>query len=656
YTATFTAGANPGNASVRVDTSAFQDEAGNANDTASNLALTITQTSNTPPKAVNDNATTKVGEAVTVDVLKNDSDADGDTLTITSATLANPAQGRADIVGNQIRFTPAAGVNGDVAIAYTVTDGKGGSANATLTVTVDDKLPPPTFTKGEGTDHGSVTITPHETALSMEGRYQQTPTLSSPFKIFRNSVDEPWQFDAGTDKKLLVLNPETGAVTLVAGVVMGGGKVTASNSRGAETSTDNATADIAPDGKYLVSIIGDNSVTEGLGAKYYVILNKPATEEVRINAKVRYVGSADASDFEVEGAAFKFAAGERIKDVSLNTSLRFDRSIKKVTDPYEGDENYKMELTFEGLSSLAGSASTTSNWTANKKHEFVETVIIDRLPYYEPLVQVVNQGEVSISAQAGAEKLSIRYENEQGQQQAIVLANVDKARNLWEAENPLPTDVVLHDSYVVLSAKAVKDGSVVTAFHSSSDGAKTGESITATAGNNPSPKIISGTTGADGDDILIAPDVDPADYATLLAPPRYEAYQELDARAELLLGQSANDVPLMLDGKAGNDILISLNSADTLRGGDGLDTFVFITDEKASLTADKILDFHAGMDKIFLLGGQREITNARFDEGTQTLHYQSGQGADMYHHSIVIQADHGNPLLAYDVEKAVIIL
>ena len=67
-------------------------------------------------------------------VLANDSDPDGDTLTISAVTP--PANGSAVIVGGQVRYTPTIGYLGPDSFTYTITDGQGGSATATVRVTV----------------------------------------------------------------------------------------------------------------------------------------------------------------------------------------------------------------------------------------------------------------------------------------------------------------------------------------------------------------------------------------------------------------------------------------------------------------------------------------------------------------------------------------
>jgi hypothetical protein len=72
--------------------------------------------------------------SVLIDVLANDSDPDGDPLTITE--VSDPANGTTAIEANQIRFTPDAGFSGETSFTYVISDGRGGTSSATVTVTV----------------------------------------------------------------------------------------------------------------------------------------------------------------------------------------------------------------------------------------------------------------------------------------------------------------------------------------------------------------------------------------------------------------------------------------------------------------------------------------------------------------------------------------
>ncbi|EGR3258504.1 TPA: tandem-95 repeat protein [Vibrio parahaemolyticus] len=98
---------------------------------------------NDAPVAKNDISTTQEDTAVTIDVLSNDTDVDGDKLSIQSATVPE-AQGKVEIVDGKLVFTPAENFNGDAEITYIVTDGQL-TDEAKVTVTVNPVNDAPTI-------------------------------------------------------------------------------------------------------------------------------------------------------------------------------------------------------------------------------------------------------------------------------------------------------------------------------------------------------------------------------------------------------------------------------------------------------------------------------------------------------------------------------
>ena len=109
------------------------------------ILTTTTSGVNQPPNAVNDAASTGINTAVTISVLANDSDADGDTLAITAFESPTPQGGTAVVDNNgtpantgddRIVYTPAPGFDGSDSFGYTISDGNGGSDTATVTVLV----------------------------------------------------------------------------------------------------------------------------------------------------------------------------------------------------------------------------------------------------------------------------------------------------------------------------------------------------------------------------------------------------------------------------------------------------------------------------------------------------------------------------------------
>ncbi|EJC6865042.1 tandem-95 repeat protein, partial [Vibrio parahaemolyticus] len=96
---------------------------------------------NDAPVAKDDIATTQEDTAVTIDVLPNDSDVDGDKLSIESASVPKE-QGTVEVVNGKLVFTPAENFNGDAEITYTVTDGQlTDEAKVTVTVNPVDDAP-----------------------------------------------------------------------------------------------------------------------------------------------------------------------------------------------------------------------------------------------------------------------------------------------------------------------------------------------------------------------------------------------------------------------------------------------------------------------------------------------------------------------------------
>jgi len=110
------------------------------------VAVTINNTTppppvNTAPVAVNDAYIVDCSVANTFNVLVNDSDKDGDKLTITS--VSTPGKGTAVIAGGQIVYTAAANTCGGAtdSFTYSINDGKGGTASATVAVTIRNTVP-----------------------------------------------------------------------------------------------------------------------------------------------------------------------------------------------------------------------------------------------------------------------------------------------------------------------------------------------------------------------------------------------------------------------------------------------------------------------------------------------------------------------------------
>jgi hypothetical protein len=91
---------------------------------------------NSPPVAGTDAVETVEDTPVTIDILTNDTDPDGDTFSVTSAGGAS--HGTTQIVngGTAVRYTPEANYNGPDGFSYTLTDSRGGTGTGSVSVAV----------------------------------------------------------------------------------------------------------------------------------------------------------------------------------------------------------------------------------------------------------------------------------------------------------------------------------------------------------------------------------------------------------------------------------------------------------------------------------------------------------------------------------------
>src|SRR5205814_831729 len=97
-------------------------------ETATATVSVTTTPENDTPVAANDAAVTSEDTAVSIAVLANDSDPDGDAPPFRCTALAN--------ANGTISYTPQANVNGTDSFTYSITDGHGSTATATVHVVI----------------------------------------------------------------------------------------------------------------------------------------------------------------------------------------------------------------------------------------------------------------------------------------------------------------------------------------------------------------------------------------------------------------------------------------------------------------------------------------------------------------------------------------
>ncbi|MHC8508494.1 MAG: Ig-like domain-containing protein, partial [Rhodospirillales bacterium] len=117
---------------------------GNGGTDTAVATVTVTGTNDGPVASDDTASATEDGGAVTINVLANDADVDGDSLTVTSANILEGAEGTVSVNSDgTLSYNPgagfqslAAGETAQVRIEYTIDDGNGGTDTAIATVTV----------------------------------------------------------------------------------------------------------------------------------------------------------------------------------------------------------------------------------------------------------------------------------------------------------------------------------------------------------------------------------------------------------------------------------------------------------------------------------------------------------------------------------------
>ena len=147
----------------------YQVSDGTLTSTAATVTVNVNAT-NDAPTALPDNFSTAEDTPVTIDLRANDSDVDGDSLSVISIngqalSIGSPVTvsgGQVELLstGSQ-RFVPDADFNGNVSFTYEVSDPSGALANATASITVDPVNDAPI-------SNADATSTPEDTAVVMD--------------------------------------------------------------------------------------------------------------------------------------------------------------------------------------------------------------------------------------------------------------------------------------------------------------------------------------------------------------------------------------------------------------------------------------------------------------------------------------------------------
>jgi hypothetical protein len=271
-------------------------------DPDTNLTLDFGFHLNAAPDAVNDSVPLDEdsgGTDFTSTVLSNDTDADGDTLTIQSATQG--AHGTTTVIGGGLTYTPDANYNGSDSFTYTINDGNGHTDTATVSVTV-------------GAVNDPVTISAPATATLNEDATNVAITGLSIADV--DATLAP----AGVYEVVLQATHGTLTLSTLAGLTFTGGSdgtndaVMTFHGTLAAINTALATAKYTPDANYNGAAQIDIDATDQFGAAVATGSGAASADFKSIDITVNPVNDApagtDDSAAPVEGATYTFVTGD----------------------------------------------------------------------------------------------------------------------------------------------------------------------------------------------------------------------------------------------------------------------------------------------------------------------------------------------------------
>ncbi|WP_013325558.1 beta strand repeat-containing protein [Gloeothece verrucosa] len=174
------------------DSFTYRISDGNGGTSTATVNVTVNPV-NDAPVAVNNSATTNEDTAVSIGVLSNDTDVEGDPLSIDSFTQGNSGTVTlnnngtpGDTTDDLLVYTPNANFNGTDSFSYTISDGNGGTSTATVNVTVNPVNDAPVAVNNSAT-------TNEDTAVSISVLSNDTDVDGNPL-----SIDSFTQGNSGT--------------------------------------------------------------------------------------------------------------------------------------------------------------------------------------------------------------------------------------------------------------------------------------------------------------------------------------------------------------------------------------------------------------------------------------------------------------------------
>ncbi|WP_323014541.1 DUF4082 domain-containing protein, partial [Devosia sp.] len=200
-------------------------------------------------------------QIATTALLANDTDPNGDTLSVTGVEAVTHGSVAFDQATGLITFTPAADYQGGAGFTYTVSDGRGGSASANVALTVTAPVVTRTLFAADFTP-ATVTVNDgNAVELGMKFTSSQAGTISG-IRFYKGPQNT---------------GPHTGTLWSTTGVNLGTLTFTNETASGWQTATFQTPIAIAADTTYIVSYHTNGYYSASAGGFNSAITSGPLT-------------------------------------------------------------------------------------------------------------------------------------------------------------------------------------------------------------------------------------------------------------------------------------------------------------------------------------------------------------------------------------------
>lgn len=558
-----------------------------------NLAAVVTFV-NDNPVAVDDTVLTDEDIAFTINVLTNDSDVDGDTLTPAIAT--GPSNGSASVnTDGTITYTPNANFNGSDSFTYTVSDGNGGSATATANITITPVNDAPI-----ATILGTPAIGSEGTVINLSSSIVDPDTGDMHVSTW-NVAKDGAGFVSGSGNAFAFTPDDNGSYQVTLTVTDAGGLV--------GTDIVNITVNNAPPTAFIT---GPDSVILGESATFTLTANDPSSVDQASDFMF-------AIDWDGDGVI-----DETIIGPSGTTAARV--------------------FTEEGDHDMIVTATDKDNATSDATVLSID-VVRDGGGGGEPGTAEIVNGDLVVTGTDGNDRITIRPDRKNPGQVKVrinrVLVGSFAPTGIIRVDAGLGNDEVYVSKHLTIDS--ILDGGDGNDFLRGGGGndllrgGEGNDELRATVGND----VLEGGAGNDllragqGDDLLDGGDGDDElrgyrGNDILIGGAGNDLLRAGEGNDQLfggdgddeLRGHRGND---LLDGGAGNDLIRGGKDGDVIDGGAGNDVIFGGSGDDLIRGGDGDDEIHGGRGDDILLGGNGYD---RIDGGGGRDLMIGGQGED----------------------------